>query len=94
METDSEVWAAWEEFEKLSSRSSRIWGDYGDAKDRWQSCLKESRQGATFLKRKLDARNKVRVKAWQVRIMGKQCGLVEVRDLQVNPGTGGDSCPF
>ena len=27
--------------------------------------------------------------------MGKQCGLVlEVRDLLVKPGTGGDSCPF
>ena len=62
MERDSEAWAAWEEFEKrcvneLSSRSSRIWGDYGDVKDRWQSCLKESRQGATFLKCKLDAWN-------------------------------------
>ena len=55
MERDSEAWAAWEEFEKrcvneLSSQSNPIWVNYGDVRDRWQSCLKESRQGATFLK--------------------------------------------
>ena len=118
MERGSEAWGAWDDFEKkLSLRSNRIWGDCGDAKDRWQSCLKESWQGATFLKCKLDARNvrfwdtdgnkiqrpealagcerQARVEARQVWIMGKQCGLVlEVRDLQVKPGTGGDSCPF
>ena len=50
---DPEAWAAWEEFEKrcvneLSSRSSRIWGDYGDVRDRWQSCLKELESGHCF----------------------------------------------
>ena len=85
--------------------------DDKNVKDRWQSCLKESRQGTTFLKCKLDLRNVrfwdadgnrirslagcERVEARQVWIMGKQCGLVlEVRDLQVKAGAGGDSCPF
>ena len=48
MKRDSDAWA-WEELEKrcvnkLSSQSSRIWGDDGNVKDRWQSCLKEFRR--------------------------------------------------
>ena len=57
MERDSEAWAAWDDFEKrcVGELSAR-WDDK-NVKDRWQSCLKESRQGTTFLKCKLDLRN-------------------------------------
>ena len=55
-ERDSEAWAAWEDFEKRCvDELTKRWGS--DVQDRWQSCLKESRQGATFLKCKLDSRN-------------------------------------
>ena len=57
MERDSEAWAAWDDFEKRCVGELPARWDDKNVKDRWQSCLKESRQGTTFLKRKLDLRN-------------------------------------